>query len=194
MILGLDISTSIIGWTLLQAGATTCDERGSPRYDAPEKMSHIDLRKCKSFWETVDRARVEIEKIFQENAVTQVFIEDPVQKFRKGKSSAHTISLLNKFNALCSYFARQASGIDPIHIGATSARKLCNIPIASKKKANGRSAKEQTFDFLRTNVFKETDWPLTRNGNLQAYCWDEVDSYVIALAGTMLEKAEEETA
>lgn len=194
MILGLDISTSIIGWTLLEASATT--------YDAPEKMSHIDLRKCKSFWEKVDRARVEIEKIFQENAgcqegfdpITHVFVEDPVQKFRKGKSSAHTISLLSKFNALCSYFARQASGIDPIHIGATSARKLCNIPIASKKKANGRSAKEQTFDFLRTNVFKETDWPLTRNGNLQAYCWDEVDSYVIALAGTMLEKAEEETA
>lgn len=178
MILGLDISTSIIGYTVLEMGAKP--------YDQPVEMGHIDLRKCKNgFWDKVDTAQVAIENVVASHQVKKIFIENPLQKFRRGLSSAHTISLLSKFNALCSYFARQASGLDPEYIDATQARKQCGIPIKSRKKSGGKTAKEQTFDFLCTNVFENKDWPRTKKKNLQAYCWDQVDSYVIALAGAV---------
>ena len=182
-ILGLDVSTSIIGYAILPIGAAA--------YDPPIEMGHIDLRKCKDgFWQKTDTAKVEIEALCTKYNFEHIFIEDPLQKFRKGASSAHTISLLSKFNALCSYFVRQAAGVDPVYIGATQARKLCSVPIIRKKKKKcietpQKSAKEQTFDYLCTNVFINKEWPKTKKGNIQVYCGDQVDAYVIALAGSI---------
>lgn len=178
--LGLDVSTSIVGWSIIPLDAKLGDK--------PLEKGHVDLRKVKGFWNKVDVVRTWMEDHHVGMTdvglvVKRVFIEDPVKKFRRGMSSASTISLLAKFNALVSCFARDELGIDPLYIGATAARKHIGMKLVSKKKANGMNEKKQTFSQLNETVFKDEDWPLNRNGKVQPYCYDAVDSYVICMAG-----------
>ena len=181
--LGLDISTSIIGWSIMPIDAKLGD--------IPTRMDHIDLRKITScFWDKVDRANVEINGLLtifsdQETPITALYIEDPVKRFKSGGSSADTIGLLAKFNCMVSYFARQRLKFHPVYIDASHARRGLGIKLLSKKNAGGKNQKEQTFQQLSETVFKEVKWPLNRNGKLQPYCYDRVDSYVICMAGVL---------
>ncbi len=181
--LGLDISTSIIGWSVLPLDAKLGD--------LPLRMDHIDLRKVKGgYWDKVDTTKLQVDILLARLAsedidVKQLFVEDPVKRFKSGGSSADTIGLLAKFNCMVSYFARQRLGIDPIYLDATVARRGLGIELTSKKKSNGMNQKEQTFRQLSETVFKGMMWPLNRNDNLQPYCYDRVDSYVICMAGVV---------
>lgn len=180
--LALDISTNIIGWCVLSTGA----KAGS----LPLNMGHIDIRKVSGgFWEKADIAKKMLYDVIDDiesnydACITKLFIEDPVKRFRSGSSSANTIALLAKFNCLVSYFARIRLNLEPAYIGATDARKSLGIKLVSKNKAGGLSQKQQTFQQLSETVFKNTVWPVNMRGNIQPYCYDEVDAYVICMAG-----------
>lgn len=169
-ILGLDVSTSIIGYTLL-------DNKGDLI-----SIGHIDMTKLdRNVWTKAFFARSQLTELCNVYQPTHVFIEDPVSKFTKGKSSSHTIILLIRFNTLCSYFAMEASGVkEPQYITAGHARKLCDVKITK----GGPKAKEQVFEHFRNSgPFKGYEWPLKRTGRVKDHCYDEVDSYVIAKAG-----------
>lgn len=182
--LGLDISTAVIGWSIVQAVQLV----QSSTYTKPLSMGHIDLTKVKSgFWGKVDHAEQSINSIVyniqKQHKITVVYVEDPLKKFRKGSSSAHTISLLLKFNAIISNITRKSLNIEPLYIDATAARKSIGVVLQSKKNANGKDQKQQTFEHLCNTVFINHDWPRNRNGTIYGWCLDEVDAYVICLAG-----------
>ena len=95
MILGLDVSTSITGATIL-------DKQGQVLYNEA-----WDTRKFKSFFEKVEYVEQQInnlDRVYGE--FERVFIEESLQTFRSGFSSA-----------------------------ATSARKLCGITVPRGTKA-----------------------------------------------------------
>lgn len=169
-ILGLDVSTSIIGYTIIDKDLSIIE------------INHIDLRKLKDLWEKADFARKNLHDIIEryKEKIGNVYIEESLQVFRSGFSSAHTLSTLSKFNGLVFYFIRECTNKNPQYISATSARKTCGIKI--KK---GEKAKLQTFDWVTKELNME--WPLTNKGNIQQYCYDRSDSYVIARAGHVLE-------
>lgn len=183
--LALDISTSVIGCAVIehrQFELTALHE--------PILMTHIDLRKNKGgMWSKIDQAEIELTDIINgirnEHHIKSLYVEDPVEKFRTGLSSAHTIALLAKFNALVSNHARKLLKLDPLYIDATEARKRIGVPLLSKKKSGGVDQKEQTFLFLKSTVFMNRIWPLNRTNKIQPWCYDEVDAAVICWAGLL---------
>jgi len=172
MILGLDISTSITGYTVLdyEGNILACD--------------HIDLRKEKNFFKKIQIVRKCLEDLEGEYPIEQVYVEQSLQSFRSGFSSAQTLSLLSKINGIVSWLCYNMFYGEPKYLAATSARKLCGIKIPK-----GQKAKKVSLQFVIDNV-PGFDVEYTRHGNPKAGCADRSDSYVIAKAGWIREREE----
>ena len=173
MILGLDISTSITGYTVLdyEGNILACD--------------HIDLRKEKDFFKKIQIVKSRLEVINDEYDIEQVYVEQSLQSFRSGFSSAQTLSLLSKINGIVSWLCYNMfySG-EPKYLAATSARKLCGIKVPK-----GQKAKAVSLQFVVDNV-PGFEVEYTRHGNPKAGYADRSDSYVIARAGWVREREE----
>lgn len=168
MILGLDISTSITGVTLLDSEGEIV------------KNFAVDTRKYKNFFEkakVVHEALIELSKL--EN-IEKVYIEQSLQSFRSGFSSAKTLSTLSRFNGVVSWFCYTLFGFEPEYIGASSARKQVGI-----RTVKGRKAKELVLEYVLDSVPGVTI-EYTRHGNPKPQCFDKADSWVIARAGWLL--------
>ena len=114
MILGLDVSTSITGYTIVDNGKIILN-------------GAWDTRKYKNFFDKVVHVKDGLDKIRKEygTRITAVYIEQSLQSFRSGFSSAKTLSTLSRFNGIVSWLVFDKYGIQPEYIAATSARKLC---------------------------------------------------------------------
>ena len=117
MILGLDISTSITGYTILDndGNIVVCD--------------HIDLRKEKNFFQKCSAVEGRLAAIRNDYFIEQIYVEQSLQSFRSGFSSAQTLSLLSKINGIVSWISYNLFGIEPQYLAATSARKSCGIKV-----------------------------------------------------------------
>ena len=166
MILGLDISTSITGLTILDP------KTGDILY-----CEHIDMRKEKNFFLKCSAVEGRLAAIRNEYFIERIYIEQSLQSFRSGFSSAQTLSLLSKINGIVSWICYNLFGIEPEYIAATSARKLCGIKVPK-----GQKAKDVALQFVLDNV-PSFDIEYTRYGNPKAGYADRSDSYVIAKAG-----------
>ena len=172
MILGLDISTSITGYTLLdyEGNILACD--------------HIDLRKEKNFFKKVRIINSHLQTLDDIYEIEQVYIEQSLQSFRSGFSSAQTLSLLSKINGIVSWICYNMFGKEPSYLAAPSARKLCGIKVPK-----GQKAKAVSLQFVVDTVAAfEVEY--TRHGNPKAGYTDRSDSYVIAKAGWLNERQE----
>ena len=171
MILGLDTSTSITGYTLLDGDEIILN-------------GAWDTRKYKDFFKKVVHVRDGLEIIRKEygTRITAVYIEQSLQSFRSGFSSAKTLSTLSRFNGIVSWLVFDQYKITPEYLAATSARKLCGIKVP-----RGQKAKQVVLNFLVDN---EPAFVLeyTRNGNPKPECYDKADSIVIAKAGAICEQ------
>ena len=166
MILGLDISTSITGYTILNLKGEIVE------------IGHWDLRNKIYFSDLFSKAKFIKNKLSEiDYPIDHVFIEPALNMFMMGRSSSHTISTLIKFNGIISWMCYEEFGIKPEFIPAISARKKCGISIK-----RGQKAKEQVMAFLLDN---EPNFrvELTKNGNPKPHCYDEADSLIIARAG-----------
>ena len=172
MILGLDISTSITGYTVLDydGNILVCD--------------HIDLRKEKDFFKKIEIVSSRLEVINDAYEIEQVYVEQSLQSFRSGFSSAQTLSLLSKINGIVSWLCYNMFYGEPKYLAATSARKLCGVRIPK-----GQKAKKVSLQFVVDNV-PGFEIQYTRHGNPKAGYPDRSDSYVIAKAGWIREREE----
>jgi len=165
MILGLDISTSI-------TGATIIDNDGNIIYNEA-----WDTRKYKNFFKKACVIHGKLEDMVYKYKLTHIYIEQSLQSFRSGFSSAKTLSTLSKFNGVVSWMCYSFFNIEPEYIAATSARKKCGIKIPK-----GTKAKQEVIKFVLDNV-PDVDIVYTKHGNPRPECFDKADSWVIANAG-----------
>ena len=165
MILGLDISTSI-------TGATVIDDKGKVIYNEA-----WDLRKHKDFFEKASIIKNKIWQLDDAFLIKKIYIEQSLQSFRSGFSSAKTLSTLSRFNGVVSWLCFNILKIKPEYIAATSARKKCGIKVPK-----GTKAKQVVIQYVIDNV---PDVPIayTKHGNPKPQCFDMADSWVIAQAG-----------
>tara|TARA_R110002020_G_scaffold34360_1_gene104625 strand:+ start:85 stop:618 length:534 start_codon:yes stop_codon:yes gene_type:complete len=171
MILGLDISTSITGYTLIDGDKIILN-------------SAWDTRKYKDFFEKVIHVKAGLDEVYKQygGQIKSVYIEQSLQSFRSGFSSAKTLSTLSRFNGIVSWIVFDKYKIKPEYLAATSARKLCGIKIP-----RGLKAKAVVLDYLLKNEPSFTI-EYTRHGNPKPDSYDRADSIVIARAGIVLEK------
>jgi len=170
MILGLDISTSITGYTLIDGDKIILN-------------SAWDTRKYKDFFEKVIHVKAGLEEVHEQygEQIGAVYIEQSLQSFRSGFSSAKTLSTLSRFNGIVSWIVFDKYKIKPEYLAATSARKLCGIKIP-----RGQKAKAVVLKFLLDN---EPSFVIdyTSHGNPKPESYDRADSLVIAKAGVICE-------
>ena len=174
MILALDISTSITGITILEKDGTLVYN------DA------WDTRKYKNFFEKVEYVEKNLNQLCRERkGIQRVFIEQSLQSFRSGFSSAKTLSTLASFNGVVSWLVYRILQIEPQYLAATSARKLCGIKVP-----RGTKAKQVVIQHILDNV-PEIQIEYTKQNNIKPHCYDKADSWVIAQAGLIQCQQEE---
>ena len=174
MILGLDVSTSITGITILEKDGTLV-------YN-----DSWDTRKYKSFFEKVkyvEEQVIHLSKLY--GGFERVFIEESLQTFRSGFSSAKTLSTLARFNGVVSWLVYRILKTEPEYLAATSARKLCGIKVP-----RGTKAKQVVIQHILDNV-PEIQIEYTKQNNIKPHCYDKADSWVIAKAGLIQCQQEE---
>jgi hypothetical protein len=167
MILGLDVSTSI-------TGATVLDNSGKVVY-----CEAWDMRNKKYFPSLFVKGQFIKDKIYQIEDrfhIDTICIEQSLQSFRSGFSSAKTLSTLSRFNGIVSWLCYSVFELEPQYIAATSARKKCGIQIS-----RGSKAKEIVIKYVIDNV-PDVLIEYTKHGNPKPQCFDKADSWVIAMA------------
>lgn len=170
LILGLDISSATIGWSVLEV----IDDKYSLK-----NYGHIKpVSKKKSddnFCLRLNYAFDAITNLVRKEKPDVVVIEDYAKKFSKGRSSANTILILSSFNEVCGLAVYRESKITPIRIPVISLRKVvkkefnCNID----DKNDVMAFCKKTFNsFLTQN---------NRAGNIKKEAFDEADSIIVSL-------------
>ena len=176
MFLGLDISTSI-------TGATLVDDIGQVLYceawDTRNKNHFPDL------WDKANFIKGRLLDLKAMFVIERVFIEQSLQAFRPGFSSAKTLLTLASFNGIVSYICQDQLGIKPEYVGASTARKSNGIKVP-----RGEKAKKVVLQHVLDN---EPDFVVeyTKQGNPKPGHYDRADSLIIARAGHNLYKQEE---
>ena len=135
MILGLDISTSITGVTVL-------DMSGTCVYN-----EYWDTRN-KNHFPTIYHKAHHVKERLQSlpYKFEHIFVEQSLQSFRSGFSSAQTLSTLSRFNGIVSWVCWDEFELMPEMLAATSARKQVGIKVSK-----GEKGKQKSFDFVLAN-------------------------------------------
>jgi len=136
-----------------------------------------DTRKYKSFFDKASVIRGRLIDVRIKFPITEVMIEQSLQMFRAGFSSAKTLTTLSKFNGVVSWLCYNTFGFEPEYVSATSARK--NVGISVKR---GQKAKKVVMKFVLDNE-PQFDVQYTKHGNPRPECFDKADSWVIAKFG-----------
>ena len=168
MYLGLDISTTFTGATIL-------DKTGQIVYNQSWDMRNKN--KFPSLYKKADHIKQNLLFLNDQYHIDKVFIEQSLQTFRSGFSSAQTLSTLSRFNGIVSWMCYELFRVDPIMLAASSARKQAGLTIK-----RGEPAKEKVLEFILDNV-PGFLIEYTKHGNPRPGTYDRADSYIIAKAG-----------
>jgi len=163
MILGLDLSTSRVGLSVMKDNEELvfCDDIKM------DSKSTLEAR-CLRLEEYISKLPHEFK---------HVFIEAPFMMFSSGKTTANTMARLQRFNGMCSYMVIKSLNIHPVLIPANRARKL--VGIVTKR---GTCTKTRVINFVEAK-YSNFQVYYTRHGNPKPGTDDKADSVVIALAG-----------
>jgi Holliday junction resolvasome RuvABC endonuclease subunit len=175
-ILGLDISTSCVGWCILDA------QDGSVI-----AANAIALKDISCMFEKAQRVKESFLALLDDYTVDSVAIEENLQAFRPGFSSAKTIVTLARFNGIVSWLSYKCMKVEPSFINVNRARKSVGLKIDRK---SSLSTKEQIFEWVRTNHMEDYPWPTKtlKSGPRKGLvifddsCYDISDAFVIARA------------
>ena len=180
MILALDISTSITGFCVLH------------QFGDPIQVGYIDLRKEKEFFKKVDLVKLKIIELNEKYKFEEVAIEEPLQSFARGLSSAKTLFTLAKFNGIIQYIVFTL-GLMPTVINVNNARKLVGIKIVKKSDKNTKEQVLEQVQKLASGIIwkKKTLKSGPRKG-LEIFdpcCYDIADAFVIGKAHFLEKKS-----
>lgn len=168
MILGLDISTSKIGYCIL---------------DRDKKIIANEFMKLKPL-QLEDRAEIFYEFLSvlnKKHNINHVYIEEPFTMFGGGRTTAGTMAKLQRFNGMCSFAVRRIFKTNPVLIPANKARKSVGLKIK-----RGDDTKKKIIEWVEKKYPNDFVYELTNYGNPKPGTDDKADAVVIALAGMEL--------
>lgn len=180
--IGLDVSTSCTGWCVVGPGGGLIE------------IGYIPLSSKKSLYQKAQEVRHVLSELHIRHNIEKVYIEENLQAFRPGLSSAKTLLTLARFNGIVAYVSQQEFFIAPEYINVNAARKSVGLKIISKRKG-GAPTKEQVMEWVTLQLKDSAhQWPTKvlksgpRKGTriLEPGCFDAADAYVIARAGLLM--------
>jgi len=177
MILGLDISSSKIGIAIV---------------DDNKSIIHLNLIKYKKA-PLEDKAVMfsdELSVLKREYSIEHIFIEEPVSIYAAGRTTAHVISTLQRFNGMCSLACRNVFGQNAELIGSRQARKLADIAVPGRTKS--KEVKKIVIKEMSKRYQEMFPLEYTRHGNYKPGTDDKADALVIALAGHKIKSLDNE--
>lgn len=183
--LGLDISTSCTGWAVTEV-------HGGEAVSVT--LGHVRLDNVEGLMQKADVMRSQLQSLHDEHSFTRIYVEENMQAFRPGASSAQTIMKLAKFNGIVSYLAYQVTGLDPQNVNVNQARKSLGISLKREKEC-GVPTKEQVHTWVRSHpLLSQYQWPSRTLGSgprkghviLEPYVYDMSDAFVIAMSGPIV--------
>ena len=169
-VLGLDVSSSVVGISIIEDG----DLAYYDYIDTKNKNKFTSLNViCDQYFE-------KFEKIKKDHDIDFIYIEESLKKFNIA-SSANTISILSKVNALASYACYSVFKKEPKYGMATSIRKKIGISVP-----RGENAKQIVLDMV-VSKFVGFRIEYTHKGNIKQQCYDVSDATAVALYGYLSE-------
>jgi hypothetical protein len=176
MYLGFDISTAIVGWSLVdQAGLLV-------KWGYIEFPKKTTKRPALTLFEKMEYFSKDIcDKLEDYRDQIDVWgVEQAVKKFQDGLSTAQTIYVCASFNFGVAYEIYQfLHRKEPIYIPVSTARKTVGLKIPRGLDKTAR--KGEVVKWCKPR-HPSIQWGLTRNGTYKAWCFDVADSLVIAEA------------
>ena len=185
MLLSLDISTSCTGWCIFN------DQ------NELEGIGYIDLRKHKGLYEKASKVKSKLLKLILLYPIEAVAVEENLQAFRPGLSSAKTLMTLAQFNGVVRWLCHSELSVPVFVHNVNTARKSVGLKIDRK---SSKSTKEQVYDWVKSdnnqNILEQLaiEWPtkILKSGpskGKQRLCnesYDMADAYIIGKAHFIL--------
>ncbi len=168
MIIGLDISTSITGYCILD------NSREIIRCGA------WDMRNKKHFPTMFEKAQYIKDSLFDmkiQYPIQRVVVEKPFMFFGSGGSSAKTMATLQRFNGIVSWIVYESFEKTPDYFTAQQARKINEINLP-----RGVNTKKEILKWV-TDRYPDLEIEYTHKGNPKPKYFDIADAIVIANAG-----------
>lgn len=168
MILGLDVSTSVIGICLL-------DPNSGRRL---QSLEFLNLKREKNLFAKAIDFKDHISKYKALN-VKEIAIEEPLVMYKPGASRAQILSKLSMFNGMVSVICYMVFGIEPVYYNVNTARKRA---FPDLKFARGEDRKMVVWAKV-AETFPNVEWLYgPKSGKLVKTNFDMADAAVIALA------------
>lgn len=177
MILGLDVSTSSTGWAILDDSGTLIE------------MGSFKLTKHDNLFDKAHAVQNGLLDLKSKYFISKISIEEPLQGFRRGMSSAHTLLTLARFNGIVSWLAFDVFGIKPIFFDSTSARRGLGIRIDK-----ARDTKDQIMEWVEVVTGQPLPRRIATTGKKKGMTLfasgvnDAADAYVMARAAYLLNR------
>ena len=168
-ILGIDISTSIVGFAVMTADYNLI------AYDKLKFKKGLTLEQKAEYFKN------KVKHFDSYYCITEVFVEQPAMMFGRGRTTANTMAKLQRFNGMCCYAIYDLLQVQAAMIHSNSARKKMNISIPR----NVLNKKHYIIGEVVKKYPKFT-YKLTRYGNPQPGTDDIADAIVVAYAGVSI--------
>tara|TARA_A100001391_G_scaffold106466_1_gene71363 strand:- start:2324 stop:2827 length:504 start_codon:yes stop_codon:yes gene_type:complete len=162
--LGLDASTTTVGYAFVDGKKVI-------------KMGFIPIEKEKTIRDKVQLTMDEITKLDPFDKVEQIYIEDNLSGFMRGRTSQQTIVKLAKFNAVLVYCLEFAYGEIVEGVNPMTARKH----LFGKARKKGIPAKDFVKEEINNLYNLEEYIKLTKTGLWDKRNLDGYDALVCAL-------------
>jgi len=163
-ILGLDASTTTVGYAFVENKKVI-------------DMGFIPINKEKTIRDKVKLTLDEVNKLDPFDEIEQIYIEDSLSGFMRGRTSQQTIIKLAKFNAVLVYCLEFAYGEIVDGINPMTARKH----LFGKAREQGVSAKDFVKKEINCLYSLEEYVKLTKTGLWDKRNMDAYDALVCAL-------------
>ena len=181
LILGIDVSTAVTAYTLMDT------ER--PQIDCLIKSDGIHLSKFKRIYDKAEHLREHFRNLKNDYDIDRIYVEEALQSFRRGLSSAKTLSTLMRFNGIVCFLAEETFQKEVNLVNVVKARSALGLKINRKLDKN---TKDQVFDWVKTREeFTNFSWPMKtlksgpRAGKtiFDKSCYDISDAAIMSLYG-----------
>lgn len=174
MILGLDISTTMVGVAVVE-----------PKTRQLVLSTEWDISKCDNLYEKAEYVGAELYTLRSEYKIENVFVETALKRFMPGRSRADTIIKLAKFNGIVSWIVYECFGQRPTFINVNTARTLYGLSFPRGTK--GPQRKKMVIEAVIEKEKTSFKYEMARGGkNFKRGTDDRADAIVIARAGEFL--------